>query len=79
MEQRREAFGSWRKHGQTLCTEVRPATGGKMGGEKAGMGKNGGEGTAVRRNETERNGTEQPFARRERRIRRQSAVVATVK
>lgn len=50
-----------------------------MGGEEAGMGKSGGEGTAVRRNETERNGMERPFARGERRIRRQSAVVATVK
>ena len=30
----------------------------KNGWREAGMGKNGGEGTAVRRNETKRNGTE---------------------
>lgn len=70
VEQRRESAD---KH----C--VGPTTRGKMGGEKAGTGKNGGEGTAVRRNGTKRNGTERPFARRERRIRRQCAVVATVK
>lgn len=55
MVEQRRATESWRKHGQTSCSSDNKRKNGWRGG-KYGR-KSGGEGTAVRRNETERNGT----------------------
>ena len=83
MEQRREALVSWSEKARTnIVYGGSSSARGKMGGGRQVWEKMVGreqlfEGT--KRNGTERNGMERPFARRERRIRRQSAVVATVK
>lgn len=78
MEQRREALVSWSEKARTnIVYGGSSSARGKMGGGRQVWEKMVGREQLFEG--TKRNGMERPFARRERRIRRQSAVVATVK